>query len=72
MFLFFYQSNGVLTCPIDIAVDELAEECKFFEIPIAITNRMKIDAGVLPTRNDPPPYIKGKFNKIIIILILQG
>ena len=46
--LFYYQSNGILSCPPDIPVNIFADECVFFNIPDVIIYRMKIKEGILP------------------------
>ena len=51
--LYFYQSNGILSCPPDISVDVFVAECKFFEIPDAAIERMAIKEGMIPKFRNP-------------------
>lgn len=57
--LFFFQSNGVLACPKDIQVDDLVEECTFFEIPCASIDQMKLKEGVLPESEESRVKVNG-------------
>ena len=43
--LFYYQSNGMLRCPLDVNVRVFEEECKFFRIPQYSINSMKEGRG---------------------------
>lgn len=38
--LYFYQSNGILSCPPEIPVELFREECQFFQLPYHNVNRM--------------------------------
>ena len=45
--LFFYQSNGRLTCPAGMSLEMFEEECDFFEIPDKFINEMKENSGII-------------------------
>lgn len=45
--LYFYQSNGILSCPSEIRVEDFEEECIFFELPLDVIKRMKFKEGVM-------------------------
>ena len=51
--LFYYQSNGILSCPVNIADEIFLEELKFFEIT---DNRIASDARDI---EDAIQFIKG-------------
>lgn len=44
----FYQQYGKLRCPANIHVDIFEKECKFYQLPIDIIDKMKMKEGVLP------------------------
>lgn len=46
--IFFYQSNGILSCPLNVNVDIFVKECEFFKIPYSFIVQMKIKEGKLP------------------------
>ena len=45
--LYFYQSHGNLSCPCDMSVDVMEEECRFFQIPSDSVQRMKMKQGII-------------------------
>ena len=46
--LFFYQSDGILSCPHDVEVAMFESECKYFELPDYMINKMVMKEGILP------------------------
>ena len=45
--LYFYQSNGTLNCPPGIKIPVFEAECRYFELPDEIINRMKRKEGII-------------------------
>ncbi|XP_066929419.1 potassium voltage-gated channel subfamily A member 1-like [Clytia hemisphaerica] len=45
--LYFYQSRGLLTCPLDISLDDFEEECLFFQLPSLSIQKMKMKRGII-------------------------
>ena len=45
--LFFYQSNGILSCPEDIPLEIFEEECRFFRVPHDSIKKMKLKEGIV-------------------------
>lgn len=50
--LYFYQSNGLLACPLDISLEDFEEECQFFQLPPTSIKNMKIKRGVIINEED--------------------
>ena len=46
--LFFFQSNGILSCPVGIPVNIFEDECKFFGVPERDIYAMKVKEGIIP------------------------
>jgi len=51
--LYFYQSYGMLTCPMDLDLDDFEEECLFFQLPISSIQKMKMKRGILISEAKP-------------------
>lgn len=45
--LYFYQSDGILACPLDISLENFEEECLFFQLPVPSIQKMKMKRGVI-------------------------
>ena len=45
--LFLYQSNGILNCPAGVQIPIFEEECRYFELPVEIINKMKRKEGII-------------------------
>ena len=54
--LFFYQSNGTLTCPPGVSLEVFETECKFFKLPEIFVYRMKIRGGIIPNLDEGMRY----------------
>lgn len=50
--LFFHQSNGLLSCPMNVVLDKFISECEFFRIPNDSIVQLKIKEGRLISTND--------------------
>ena len=50
--LFFYQSEGLLACPLDISLEDFEEECQFFQLPTTSIKKMKMKLGVIINEDD--------------------
>lgn len=50
--LYFYQSCGMLTCPLDIKLEDFEQECLFFQLPIVSIKKMKMKRGIMVEDED--------------------
>ncbi len=54
--LFFYQSNGVLSCPPDLHILHFEKLCRYFKLPERVLQKMKFKEGYLCYDQNAPKF----------------
>lgn len=70
--LYFYQSKGTLKCPPNVKFGIFERECRFFELPDAIINKLKTDEGIIYDLDDDDKEIDNPSFKMRIWNVVEN